>query len=655
MPVQPTTALPIESRPLHHMAWLLGGLALSAAPHATRLAWWISIGASTIFLWRLFISWRHKPLPPRWLLLGIAIAGAIGVFLTFRTIFGRDAGVSLLVLLLSMKLLEMRSPRDVSVLVFLAYFLALTNFFYSQTILTAGLMLLTVLLVTASLVGLSASARPVKANLRTAGSLLLQASPIMLLLFFLFPRVQGPLWGLPQDAFAGITGLSDSMSPGTLSQLSQSDAIAFRVRFDKEAPPRNQLYWRGPVFWNFDGRTWRPGVLRTRESYQFEALGDAVEYEVTLEPHNRFWLFGLDIPARPPRNARVTDDYQLLSVPPVRARVRYDLRSFPSYRATGGSEAADLRAALALPGTHNPRARGLGGEWRRNFASNEAILREAIRFFRSGGFQYTLQPPLMNQNFVDEFVFDTKQGFCEHFASSFTFLMRAAGVPARVVTGYQGGEINPVDQYLVVRQADAHAWSEVWLGERGWVRVDPTAAAAPMRVDSGMAAAVPQDSNVPLMLRQQFDWIRSMRYNWDALTNQWNQWVLGYNPERQRDMLNRLGMTQTDWQALAQLLFWSVATALGVTAAWLLWRRQRTDPVQKAWLVFCDKLARRGLLRAPAEGPLDYAGRVAARLPDKAPAIQSISRLYADLRYGRDASPEAIAQLRQQVSDFQTK
>jgi len=644
-PLQP------EARSFRHMAWLLAGLALSAAPHASRLALWISIGAGLMFAWRLYIAWRDQPLPPRWLVLTLTLAGAVGVWFTFRTIFGRDAGVSLLVVLLSMKLLEMRSARDVSVLVFLAYFLALTNFFYSQTIPTAGLMLATVLLVTASLSGFTAPARPVRDNLRTAGTLLLQAAPLMLLLFFLFPRVQGPLWGVPQDAFAGITGLSDSMSPGTLSSLSTSDAIAFRARFDGATPPRGRLYWRGPVFWSFDGRTWRPGPPRLQEA-GFEGLGDAIEYEMTLEPHNRFWMFGLDLPARPPRNARFTGDYQLLSNTPVRARARYDLRSYINYRAIGGAEPEVLKAALQLPLGLNTRARALAQEWRRDLITDEAILKEAIDYFRNGKFLYTLEPPLLQKDFVDEFLFDTKQGFCEHFASSFAFLMRAAGIPARVVTGYQGGELNPVDGYVVVRQADAHAWTEVWMGERGWVRVDPTAAASPIRVESGIAAAVPQNQSLPLLMRQSYDWVRSLRNNWDALANQWNQWVLGYNPDRQRDILNRMGFQNTDWQALAQMMFWSVGTALGILALWLLWRLRTADPVQKAWLAFCAKLARKGLVRAPAEGPLDYATRASAALPEQSTAVRDIARLYVELRYGREASNDAVAEFKRRVRAF---
>ena len=640
---------------LPHMILMLSGLALAAGPHVMRVQWWVAAGVSTVFLWRLYIAWKDKPMPSKLLLTLTAIAGLIGVFMTFRTVIGRDAGVTLLVVLLALKLMEMRAARDVFVLIFVGYFLALTNFFYSQTILTGMQMLCTVLAITACLVSIQAPDRLIRANLRTAGTLLAQASPIMLLLFVLFPRVQGPLWGVPQDSAAGVTGLSDNMSPGTLSRLGQSDAIAFRVKFNGAPPPRGQLYWRGPVFWSFDGVTWRPGLQGQRGApATVELMGEPIDYEVTLEAHDRQWLFGLEMPSRFPRNARMTPDFQLLSPAPIRTRFRYDMRSYTSYRAATDNP-DEQRAALALPRLGNPRARGLAEEWRRNIQGDEAIMRAAIDYFRNGGFGYTLQPPLLDRNPVDEFLFDTKQGFCEHFASSFTYLMRAAGIPARVVTGYQGGEINPVDQYLEVRQADAHAWSEVWLKDRGWTRVDPTAVVAPVRLDGGLQAAVPQ-SALPLLMRQDFTWLRSWRNNWNALTNQWNQWVLGYTPDRQRDLISRLGMGQPDWGTLAHMLFWSVASVIGMTALWMLWRVRRKDPVQAAWATFCRRMERRGLPRQPSEGPLDYSRRVVASLPAQdeptRTAVQHIAALYADLYYGRERVGADVTRLKQLVGAF---
>ena len=356
------------------------------------------------------------------------------------------------------------------------------------------------------------------------------------------------------------------------------------------------------------------------------------------------------MPARVPPTARVTADYQVLSLPPVRSRMRYEVRSFPDYRAMDGSERQDLRAALALPEGFNPRARQTAEDWRRTERDDGAIVQRAISFFRNGGYEYTLLPPRLGPNTVDEFLFDTKQGFCEHFAASFVFLMRAAGVPARIVTGYQGGEINPVDGYMVVRQADAHAWAEVWLAERGWVRVDPTAVVVPLRVEAGISAM--QSAVLPLLMRTEIDWLRALRNNWEALANQWNQWVLGYNPDRQRDMLSWLGVQQPSWQTMAMLLFWSVAGVLLAIALWLLRTIRRDDPVQRLWLRFCGKLARAGLVRALAEGPLDYASRAAARLPQREAAVRAVTSLYVELRYGPRRDPGALARLRELVREF---
>ena len=643
--------------PFPNFAVLLAGLAMATFPHAAHLPAWTSATAAILFAWRLFASWRSLDLPPRWLLVLATFAGTAADVLTYRTIFGRDPGVTLLVMLLALKLLEARAQRDVYVITFLSYFLALTNFFYSQTIPTALLMLATVLVITTGLIGFNApSCRPVE-NLRTAAALLLQAGPVMLLLFFLFPRVSGPLWGMPQDAYSGVTGLSETMTPGSISNLSQSDAIAFRVKFSGAVPPHPQLYWRGPVLWNFDGTTWRPGALpRLQRSIQYEARGSPVDYEITLEPHNRQWLFALDLPARLPPNARIASDYLMLSVSPVRSRMRYEVRSYPAYMATAGADAADIRLATAFPREANPRTQTLARDWRRSLGNDEAILRQAITFLREGRYGYTLlPPPLLGMHTVDEFLFETREGFCEHFASSFVFLMRAAGVPARVVTGYQGGDMNAVDGYMVVRQADAHAWAEVWLENRGWVRVDPTAAAVPLRVESGIVAAARRGGALPLLMRTDLSWLRSLRDNWEALGNKWNQWVLGYNPDRQRDMMAWFGVRSPSWETLAMILFWSVAAAIGIIALWLFARYRPADPTQKAWLAFCGKLGRAGLNRGDAEGPLDFSERAAARLPDCAAAVRAITGLYVELRYGRCADAQSLARFRSLVRAFQPR
>jgi len=639
-----------EPLPLPPLALLIAGAALTVASHTLWLPYWVDATAAALLIWRAIASIRGGALPARWLLILLTLAGAIGVFLSYRTIMGRDPGVTMLVLLLFLKLLETRARRDVFVVAFLVYFVALANFFYSQSIPIAGLMLLTVLVTTTALVGFSAPQRLVLEDLKTAGRMLAQAGPVMLLLFFLFPRVQGPLWGMPQDAYSGVNGLSETMSPGSISSLSLSDAIAFRVKFETELPPRTRLYWRGPVLSDFDGRTWRVGLPQLRRNMNVEAAGSPVDYEVTLEPHNRNWMFALEMPTRIPPSARLTSEYLVISTTPIRSRMRYEMRSFPQFQAPSGASPGDLAQALGLPRGVNPRARALAGEWRESLPDNVAIVRRAIEFFRGSRFEYTLQPPLLGENSVDEFLFDTKQGFCEHFASSFVFLMRAAGVPARVITGYQGGDTNPVDGYMVVRQADAHAWAEVWLAGGGWTRVDPTAAAVPVRVELGITAAAPAGQS--LLMRTNLNWLRGLRNNWEALTNQWNQWVLGYNPDRQREMLAWLGVRQPNWETMTLMLFWSVAGVLLLTALWLLRGIRRGDAVQRAWLRFCDKLAREGLARARAEGPLDYASRVARTLPAREDAARAIAALYVDQRYGPGPDARSIARLKRLVREF---
>jgi len=639
-----------DALPQLPLATLVAGATLTAAPHALWLPVWASIASAALLSWRTALLIRGASLPARWLLVPLTLACVVGVFLSYRTIVGRDPGVTLLAMLLFLKLLETRAARDIFVVAFLVYFVALANFFYSQSIPTAGLMLLTVTVTTTALVGFSAPLRPVAEDLKTTARMLAQAGPIMLLLFFLFPRVQGPLWGVPQDTFTGVTGLSDTMSPGSFSALSVSDAIAFRVKFDSAVPPRNRLYWRGPVMTDFDGRTWSVGLPQLRREISVEASGPPVDYEVTLEPHNRNWMFALEMPTRIPQTARLTSEYLAISLTPVRSRIRYEMRSSPQFQARSGASPGDLALARRLPRGFNPRARTLAGEWRTSASDDAAIVRLAIDFFRGSRFEYTLEPPKLGANPVDEFLFDTKQGFCEHFASSFVFLMRAAGVPARVVTGYQGGDTNPVDGYMVVRQADAHAWGEVWLADNGWTRVDPTAAAIPVRVELGITAAAP--ASAPLLMRTGLDWVKSVRNNWEALTNQWNQWVLGYNPDRQFEMLSRLGMKQPSWESMTVILFWSVAGVLLLVALWLLRGRPREDAVQRAWLRFCDKLARAGLSRASAEGPLDYSSRVARRLPERESAVRAITAIYVDQRYGSEADVESLARLNRLVREF---
>jgi transglutaminase-like putative cysteine protease len=373
---------------------------------------------------------------------------------------------------------------------------------------------------------------------------------------------------------------------------------------------------------------------------------------VTVEPHERHWLFALELPAKVPSGAIATGDFQLLALRPIQARFRYEISSFLDYRAIGGAAEADLAAARKLPDGFNPRAVALGQAWRSELRDDTRILLRAVDYFRHGNFEYTLTPPLAGRDSVDEFLFETKRGFCEHFAAAFTVLMRAAGLPTRVVTGYQGGEINPVDGYMIVRQSDAHAWTEVWLGERGWVRVDPTAAAAPVRVESGLAAAVPANDPLPLFVRPELSWLRALRFNWEALANYWNQWVVGYGADRQRDLLSRLGMPSPSWERMAMALFWLVGLVVAVLSLWILRRSREADAVAAVWQKFCRKLARRGTERRLSEGPQAFAVRAAAEQPQAAVAVEEIGALYIRLRYRPSPDQAVLQEFQQRVKAF---
>ena len=634
---------------LRDLAWLTASLAIVIAPHAMRAPWWLTLLTLCLYGWRFYSMFTRAPLPSRWLVIAVAFIGMFGVWMEYRTLFGRQAGVLLLMLFSGLKLLESRHHRDGAVAAFLGYFLIITNFLYTQSIPTALVMCVGVFAITATLVGFSAPNRPARDNLRTAGLLLAHAAPAALVLFVLFPRVNGPLWGLPQDAYAGMTGLSDTMSPGNLSQLALSDAIAFRATFDGEPPPQPLRYWRGPVLWDFDGRTWSAGLSHLVNFQAPQGTGRSYRYSVLLEPHNRYWLFTLETAASLPERSRMTFDGQVFSTTPVRTRLRYDMVSMVNPERDPRETPMTLNRALRLPTEYNKRTLALAQEWRRAGGSDADMLNRALDFLRRGRFTYTLEPPLLGTNSVDEFLFDTRAGFCEHFASAFTVLMRAAGVPARVVTGYQGGDLNPVDQIITVRQSDAHAWSEVFIAGRGWLRVDPTAAAIPTRIDVGLARALPQDQGLPFMMRQDMEWLRGMRYRWEALAHKWNVWVLGYNPERQRDLMLSLGMRDADWQKLTAVLFTFLGAMTIVLLAWSLRRLTRPDPVQKAWRAFCRKLAARGVVRAPQEGPRDYSARAARVLPASRQPILRIGALYIALRYGRGADKPATARLRRLV------
>jgi transglutaminase-like putative cysteine protease len=632
---------------------LIACLLLVSAPHAEHLPIWVSALSAVLLAWRAYLTATANSLPKRWMLLLVTLICVGFIALSFRTLFGREVGVTLLILLGSLKLLELREVRDATVLIYLCCFVIITNFFYSQSIPTAIYMLFTLLVIMATWVHLQTGNIKFMPRLRIAATILLQAIPLSILIFVLFPRVQGPLWGMPQDAY-GSSGLSDTMSPGSLSKLTLSEAVAFRVTFTGKPPLQNQLYWRGPVLWDFDGKTWTRGRNATLQRPKLDRVSQPVSYTVTLEANNKPWLFALDMPIKISIPADFAPDFQVLNKSLVNTRLRYNVTSVMDYLANLEEPPQQMKRALKLPEGFNPRTRQLAAQWRSQYPSDELIIKTALAYFNQNTFEYTLEPPPLGINSVDDFLFETRKGFCEYYASSFVFLMRAAGIPARVVTGYQGGEYNSYGDYYVLRQSDAHAWAEVWLQDRGWVRFDPTAAVAPERIRNGLSAAMPNNAALPFFARTQSPLLLNLRLNLDAFTNQWNQWVLGYDTERQFAFLTRLGMEDITWQKLAMNMFGGVALLVGIFTLFMLRRLQlrNTDEIQKHYQQFCKKMAKVGFERAPHEGAQDFANRATGIKSQYATAIQNITAQYIALRYQNQHDASLLQSFKSAVRSF---
>lgn len=642
--------------------FLMAGTLLAATPHFLFRPWWASVGFLVLFFWRLGLVLSGRWLPRdsvRWV---AAIACTAAVYAHYDTLLGREAGVTLLMLFLGLKLMEMRVRRDLFVVLFLCFFLLLTAFFNSQSITTATLTVLAVLVLVATMVTIQFGQQeaPVARRVRTAGALMLQALPIAAVLFVLFPRLQEPLWGMPEDPHAARTGLSESMSPGNISKLSGSDEVAFRVKFDGRMPALGEMYWRGPVLGQFDGHVWRPITQPTVATPPLRLAIDEparrIRYQLTLEPTHRRWLFALEAPLRvqgiESLRPTVFPDLQLTADHPVSSRIRYDVESSLAFRLGENETPESLRDATRLPRGFNPRAIELGRQWANAGLGPQEIVDRALAMFREQPFRYTLEPPLTGRHGVDDFLLKTRAGFCEHYSAAFVVLMRAAGVPARVVTGYQGGEINPIDDYLIVRQADAHAWSEVWIDGQGWTRIDPVTAVAPDRIEHG--SRMIRDRNRERRPGAVSAWSRRWQLNLDAWANNWNQWVLSYDGSRQRRLLGSLGFAFEDWREMAGLLAASLTLLIGIAALITLHPRTPKDPVERCYREFCDRLAAVGMLRARHETATRFVDRIAPALDDPQLAqARRIVSLYNNLRYGaRAPQPPDVQHLSTLVTRF---
>ncbi|MDQ3058814.1 MAG: DUF3488 and transglutaminase-like domain-containing protein [Pseudomonadota bacterium] len=666
--LQPTLrTLPRDSRDTLFLLVVIAWVLLPQTPH---LPLWCSVGAGVVLLWRSALALKARPLPGKvWLvvLLGLTLAAT---YATHSTLLGRDAGVTLLAVLLTLKTLELRARRDAFVIFFLGFFCMLSNFFYSQSLLTAFSMVLGLLGLLTALVNahMPVGKPPLLQAARTAGAMALLGTPIMLVLFLLFPRM-APLWGVPSDAMTGRSGLSGSMEVGSVATLALNENVAMRLRFEGQAPPQRELYLRGPVLSGFDGRQWRSPRFSYASRYgvtdKLSVSGTPVRYEVTLEPTQQPWLFVLEAapegPQLPGYSAFMQPDLQWKTDRPITELVRYRATSYPQFRHGPPQPMVGLQEFVDLPPDFNPRTLALAAEIRndpRHAQASAATLVEAVmERLRTGGYSYTLEPGVYGRHTADEFWFDRKAGFCEHIASSFVILMRAMNIPARIVTGYQGGELNGVDGFWVVRQSDAHAWAEVWQAGLGWVRVDPTSAVAPGRTGAFQRLSAPQgfvgqafDSFSPTLAAQ-------LRATWEALNNGWNQWVLNYTQGKQFKLLKNIGFESPSWEDLSYLLSGIIALAALGGGGWTLWERLQHDPWLRLLGQARRRLAQAGLESTPATSPRQLARLVTARY-DSTPQAQALQDWLMRLemqRYGATSATPAsqgrqLRLLKQQLS-----
>lgn len=628
---------------LPSLPWTLLAVGATLLPHVPYLAPWIPL----LFLACAFARWviekRRRRLPadiPRAI---FTAAGFIGVLAQYGSLNGVGPGTALLSVMASMKLLETRTRRDQYVLLFIAIFLLMASLLREQYLWSLPFLVAGIWLIMTAWLRLSATqAIPIRESVRTTGRLLAYTMPLMIVMWVLFPRIATPFWAIPIEKDTAVSGLGDSMSPGEISQLSLSNAVAFRVSFSGEPPPPALRYWRGLVLHRFNGRTWTGSDISysANSADRVRLLDNPIDYEVTLEPTRQQRLFALDVPGSwQGERIFMSSRQELQRLRPVDNRIAYSVTSYAEYQTDANLAEFGQNYYRRLPDGGNPRSVEFARQLRASVDTDERYINTVLQHFNREPFYYTLEPPPLGSNPVDRFLFDTRQGFCEHYASAFAVLLRAAGIPARVVLGYQGGELNPLGQYLIVRQSDAHAWTEAWLPERGWVRIDPTAAVAPERINDGVTASRLSGIGSRWGLSTPSLLLHQLGLTLDALNAKWNEWVLGYGPDQQSSLLERLGMENPNWRKLMLTLV--IASALLLFAiSGLLLARNRGPDVDEALRLYRKFVARTGLPQHNGESPYAYLERLGSDTSVSKAVAQAITTTYLDARYGARSAGE---------------
>jgi transglutaminase-like putative cysteine protease len=658
--------LPRDSR---DTLFLLLVIAAVVLPQVAHLPLWCSALVMGVLVWRGTLAWKSQPLPSRWWLVTLLIVAVAATFATHKTILGRDAGVTLLVILLALKTLELRAQRDAFVVFFLGFFCMLSNFLFSQSLVTAFMMLVALMGLLTALVNahMPVGKPPLMAAAKIAGKMALLGAPITVVLFMLFPRL-APLWGTPGGPLQGKSGLSANMRVGTIANLALDDSIAMRIKFEGKSPAGREVYLRGPVLSNFDGREWLPALISNLPS-NLKFSGQAFNYEVTLEPSNKPWLFALDAastaPVLPGYQLRTTAELQWFTNRPITELIRYKAQSHTQFSYGPEKPDLSLQNDVKLPKGYNPRTLQLAADIKADprFINADAatLVNAVMQKLRTGGYEYTLEPGLYGDNTADEFWFDRKAGFCEHIASSFVVLMRAMGVPARIVTGYQGGEFNDVDGYWVVRQSDAHAWAEVWQAGAqdgsivgSWIRVDPTSAVAPLRIDAMQRLVAPSGAFGGAIANLWTSTLGNSGYNpllqlravWDAVNNTWNQKILNYTEATQLNILKNLGFSSPSWTDLSYVLIAIIIAVSLLGIAWTTWDKRQHDPWLRLLASVRGRLTKIGLPSSANMSPRELARVAVSHFGESAQPLAAWLIQLEGLRYCRRTENTDIASLK---------
>ena len=650
--------LPSEQLPRVALLYCLAALAVDLGLLARELPAWISLSGLACIVWRWLIHRGAVSFPGRWQKALLAGAVCAGLAVQYAGGLSLDVYVALLLLGLSLKSLEVYHIGSAQSFLYAAILALMTYLLYAQGFIAVVLAFLQMGLIAAALTAINADPRWLTQRpwlpFGTAAVSVGLAAPLLAFMFVVMPRLP-PLWTMPLQTQQARIGMSEDLSPGTFNRPARSAELAFHAGFSDPLPPTSELYWRGALLDEFDGRRWKVECdchFDWRASTARPRPAEPPAYTVVLEPHGRRWVFTLDRARLSDERVQASREEIFRYARPLNERARYEVWPEPQAAYRPLTEAERGRYTR-LPASGNPRARELARQWRQQTASDSALIERALdRFHQS--FIYTLNPPLLGMDSVDGFLFDTRRGYCEHYASAFVFLMRAAGLPARIVMGYQGGERHPDAGFITVRQYDAHAWAEVWREGMGWQRVDPTAAVAPERVEQGFAEVFPDSpaftTLLGLPLPGRDSWLGWVGAKLDYLDFLVGRWVLGYDNARQQSLLDWLGL------ATPRGLLLAFGGGLGLSlAAFLLYlrRRDRThrreDPLTAEYRRLCAAYARLGWPRAPSETPLNYAERLTHASAPMASRLLELSERYAQARYGEVQQPGDSVALRREL------